>query len=48
MLSDDGREFSELRAEVPKLQQTILAQGALIQLFKSALADLTKETARLP
>ena len=37
MLSDDGREFAELKAEVPKLQRTILAQGALIQLFKSAL-----------
>lgn len=37
MLSDDGREFAELKAEVPKLQQTILAQGALIKLFKSAL-----------
>lgn len=37
LLSDDGREFADLKADVPKLQQTILAQGALIELFKSAL-----------
>ena len=43
MLSDDGREFAELKAEVPKLQQTILAQRALIQLFKCALTLFLSE-----
>lgn len=40
MLNDEGREFAKLKAEVPKLQQTIIAQGALIKLFKNALKQL--------
>lgn len=43
MLKNDGREYMELKAEVPRLQRIILAQAAFIQIIKTVVKEVVPQ-----